>query len=143
MPLRVYLDNCAFNRPFDDCSIERNRLERSAKLNIQDRIRSSGLELVWSYILEFEIDMSPYQERREQIFSWRAFSVEIILNSPVVDQISQDLVSSGLRPKDSLHIACAIAGGSEFFITTDDRILNKQFLLPSLRLLNPVDFVLL
>lgn len=43
--MRIYLDNCCFNRPFDDQSQLRIRLETEAKLVVQDLIRSRRLEL--------------------------------------------------------------------------------------------------
>ena len=38
--MKIYLDNCCFNRPFDDQSQLRIRLESEAKLKIQEDIRS-------------------------------------------------------------------------------------------------------
>jgi hypothetical protein len=49
--MRLYLDNCAFNRPFDDQGHIRVRLEAEAKLYIQERIQEGKAELAWSYIL--------------------------------------------------------------------------------------------
>ncbi len=46
--MRVYLDNCCFNRPFDDQRHLRIRLETEAKLRIQEVIREGGLQLAWS-----------------------------------------------------------------------------------------------
>lgn len=37
--MRVYLDNCCFNRPFDDQSQARVRLEAEARLEIQQRVK--------------------------------------------------------------------------------------------------------
>jgi hypothetical protein len=50
--MRIYLDNCCFNRPFDNQAQTKIRLEAEAKLHIQDQIVNSAYELVWSYILE-------------------------------------------------------------------------------------------
>lgn len=44
--MRVYLDNCTFNRPFDDQTQIRIKLETEAKLYIQEKIRDGTLELV-------------------------------------------------------------------------------------------------
>jgi hypothetical protein len=41
----IYLDNCCFNRPFDDQSQARVRLEAEAKLEIQQRIKDKKIEL--------------------------------------------------------------------------------------------------
>jgi hypothetical protein len=44
--VRVYLDNCCLNRPFDDQRQMRVRLEAEATLCIQEHIRRGVLELV-------------------------------------------------------------------------------------------------
>ena len=51
---RVYLDNCCFNRPFDDQSHLTIHLETRAKLMIQDLIKDERLELIGSFILDYE-----------------------------------------------------------------------------------------
>lgn len=68
------------NRPFDDQSNFRIRLETEAKLRIQDEIRSGCYHLVWSYILDYENSKNPYQDRREQIAKWRGYALTMILN---------------------------------------------------------------
>ena len=52
--MRIYLDNCSYNRPYDDQSQMRIYLETQAKLHIQDMIRQKQIELVTSYVLDFE-----------------------------------------------------------------------------------------
>jgi len=52
--MRVYLDNCCYNRPFDDQNQIRIHLEAQAKLYVQSQIKDSKIELVWSYILDYE-----------------------------------------------------------------------------------------
>jgi len=44
--MKLYLDNCMFNRPFDDQSHINIRLEAEAKLNIQENIRSGLYQLI-------------------------------------------------------------------------------------------------
>jgi len=63
----VYLDICCFNRPFDDQSQLRVRLESEAKLSIQEQIRAGAIELAWSYMIDFEHSANPYEERRDTI----------------------------------------------------------------------------
>lgn len=76
--MKLYLDNCCFNRPFDDQSQLRILLEAEAKLRIQENIRSGTFELVWSYILDYENSQNPFRERREQIIKWRTYANEDI-----------------------------------------------------------------
>ena len=47
--MKIYLDNCCYNRPFDDQSQMKIHLETQAKLYIQRQIRDGVYDLVWSY----------------------------------------------------------------------------------------------
>ena len=69
--MRIYLDNCCFNRPFDDKSQIRVKLEAEAKLYIQEEIRLGRIELIWSYILEYENSVNPFEEKVKQILEWK------------------------------------------------------------------------
>ena len=46
----------------------------------------------------------------------------------------------GFKPKDSIHLSCAIEAGSSIFFTTDTGILKKADLIADLALINPVDY---
>ena len=48
--MRIYLDNCCFNRPYDDQSFLRVHFETQAKLAVQNMIKLGELQLVTSYI---------------------------------------------------------------------------------------------
>ena len=45
----------------------------------------------------------------------------------------------GIKPKDALHLACAIESGCDYFITTDKGLINKA--VPDIKIINPIDFV--
>ena len=47
----------------------------------------------------------------------------------------------GIRPKDALHIACAIAANCDYFITTDDGIINKTTTNKLIKVVNPIDII--
>ena len=52
--MRIYLDNCCYNRPYDDQSQTRIHLEAQAKMQIKQMIKNQEIELVTSYILEYD-----------------------------------------------------------------------------------------
>ncbi len=54
MTMRVYFDNCCFNRPFDDQTPLGVRLETEAKLFVQRLVASGTLALGWK--VEWEAD---------------------------------------------------------------------------------------
>lgn len=72
--VRVYLDNCCLNLPFDDQRQIRVRLEAEAALFILEQIRIGTLELVWSYMIDFENTANPFDEQRTTISSWRQYA---------------------------------------------------------------------
>jgi len=120
------LDNCSFNRPFDDQSQLRIQLEAEAKLFIQRKVREGRLELAWSYILDYESQANPFDERREAIQAWKKYTVIDTDETQGILAKAGALTEEGLKSKDALHIACAIEMQCDYFITTDDKILNRM-----------------
>lgn len=57
--MKIYLDNCCYNRPYDNQSQLRISLETQAKLRIQECVRNGDYELVSSFVLMYEISKSP------------------------------------------------------------------------------------
>jgi len=57
-----------------------------------------------------------------------------------ITEKAKELMEFGLKQKDASHIACAIHLGAESFLTTDNKILNKQQ-ITEIKCLNPIDFV--
>ena len=51
------------------------------------------------------------------------------------------LAGMGLKAKDALHIACAIAGACTYFVTTDDDILKRRQDVHDITVLDPTAFV--
>lgn len=137
--MRVYLDNCCFNRPFDEQVSAVIRLETDAKLHIQELIRSGELELCWSFILDYENAANPFDEVRNRIKEWKSLAVaDCALSDEISDKAAQ-LMKHGLRQMDASHIACAIYLNADYFLTTDKKILNKH--VAEISILNPIDFL--
>lgn len=137
--MKVYLDNCCFNRPFDDQSPLVIRLETEAKLYVQDLIRQGELNLVWSFMLDYENGANPFEEVRLQIAEWKDLAAIDCGPSDEVSRAAAEMMKFGLRPKDAAHIACAIYAVADYFLTTDKKILNKP--VTGIQIVNPVDFV--
>ncbi len=73
--MRIYLDNCCFNRPYDDQTSVKIRIETEAKLYIQDKVKQGEIELVWSYMLEQENEDNPFDDKKENIREWAEIAV--------------------------------------------------------------------
>ena len=63
--MRVYLDNCCYNRPFDEQAQLRVRLETEAKMEVQSQMRLGILEYVWAEMLTNR-ESHEYTKWREQ-----------------------------------------------------------------------------
>lgn len=139
MKVRVYLDNCCFNRPFDDPLNLIVRLEAEAKTHVQREIRNGDIELAWSFVLDYENAANPYEDRKNAIVHWKRLAVIDIDADKEVLCRALPIMKCGIRDKDALHIACAIQGQCQYFLTTDKHILKKR--IEGITLLNPLDYV--
>ena len=138
---KVYLDNCTYNRPFDDKAHLSIYMEAEAKLKIQEDIRNGIYELVWSYMNEYENDDNPYDEKREAISAWRLLAVHECIPSERILERGKQIQNMAVKPKDSLNLACAIESGCHCFITTDKSLLRKAGLISEIEIINPIDFI--
>ena len=139
--MRIYLDNCCFNRPFDDQSQLRIRLESEAKLKIQEEVQTGNFQLAWSYILDYENSKNPFQERKIRIRGWKKYAILDIQESNELLERAKSLNQLGLQKIDSLHISCAILSECEYFLTTDEKILKRQNEIDDIIVVDPIAFI--
>lgn len=139
--MKIYLDMCCFNRPYDDQSRPRIMLESEAKLRIQEAVRNGIYDLVWSYLLDYENSKNPFEERREQIAKWHAYAAEDIEEGPEVIGLARRFRDHGIKKIDALHLACAVHAGAAFFLTTDDGILKRTPVVQGIRITDPIGFI--
>ena len=138
--MRVYLDNCCYNRPFDDQAQVKVLLETIAKLDIQQKMRDGELEYVWSSVLDFEIGKSRFIDRAMQILPWANGAVTRVLVDDGIRQRAKYFESVGVKPVDALHVACAESAGCDWFFTTDNGLIKKANAHTPMRVANPVEF---
>ena len=139
--MRIFLDNCVFNRPFDDQSAERIRAESLAVEIILDKVSLGMIDLLWSTVIDFENEKNPSKVNREWIRGWREFAIDDISVSENILERSKHLVKFGFGSADAIHISSAIAGSADFFVTTDDRILKKSNSVSETGIVSPVEFI--
>ncbi len=139
--MRVYLDNCCYNRPFDDQKQLRIRLEAEAKLGVQEMILEGKIDLAWSYILDFENEMNPFEQRKMVVSRWRTRATVDTDETKGILEKAENLVQLGLKSKDALHLACAISLGCDYFLTTDDHLIKKSAGIDEIRVADPITFI--
>lgn len=140
---KIYLDNCCYNRPYDDQSQITINLEASAKLEIQQLIREGKVDLSTSYILVAENSANTFEAKRSDIqrFIDDYTHTYVSENSDAeVKKIASDIMDTGVKLVDACHVACAILAGCDYFITTDKRLLKFQ--TDKIKVVNPVVYIM-
>ena len=139
---KIYLDNCCYNRPFDEQEQNLIILETEAKLIIQGKIKKGVHSLVWSFILDSENDDNPSEEKREIIKPWKKIASEYCSASPDILEDAKNYMKLGLKHKDAIHLACAVKHKCDYLITTDKKFNNKNVLVQGIEIVNPISFIL-
>lgn len=142
--MRIYLDNCCYNRPYDDQSQLRISLEAQAKMHIQSMIRNDELELVTSFMLTFENSKNRIEEKRNAITAFMESYSSVYVGSEwreKVDLIANEIMSTGVKSAGALHTACAILAHCDYMLTTDDRLLKYKS--DKIRVVNPTGFIMI
>ncbi|NMC83219.1 MAG: type II toxin-antitoxin system VapC family toxin [Armatimonadetes bacterium] len=122
--MRVYLDTCCLNRPFDNQEQERIREETEAVRLVFSRIEHDGWEWIGSQVLTYEVSMVPDAERRIILEHWLFWmSTKVTIDESVILR-AEDLKIRGFHTADALHIACAEKGAVDVMLTTDGQLLH-------------------
>ncbi|MHC6204077.1 PIN domain-containing protein [Breznakiellaceae bacterium SP9] len=139
--MKIYLDNCAYNRPYDDQTQIRIAIEAQAKLHIQRLVIEKKLDLVVSYISRFENNANPYASKRNLIDSFFQNAALYIdsSHSVSVDSRAAGIMEHTIKTNDALHLSAAIEAGCDCFITTDDGILRYES--KEITICSPVTFL--
>ena len=123
--MKIYLDVCCLNRPFDDSTQDRIRLESEAILTILERCLQGNWSLVISEIMEAEIDRIPNNDRKQKVRSLLLIHREYRMVDTSIEKRAKEIQKLTVKAYDALHIACAEKSKVDIFLTTDDSLLNK------------------
>jgi predicted nucleic acid-binding protein len=144
--MRVYFNTSALNRPLDDLSSERVRIEAEAVVALLAAVERGTVDWIGSEYLDFEVEQDPDTERVRRVRSLLVGARTRVPASDAVADRARTLERRGLRGLDALHVASAEAGGVDLLITTDDRMIRRAArAVPDLqvRLVTPPQAVLL
>lgn len=142
--MKIYLDNCCYNRLFDDRSNIKNYLEREAILIVMQKAFDNELQIVGSDILQIEISKIGNEDKRNNV---EGLYHAIVFNSvKATCEVGQRAVqiseASNIRSFDSLHLASAEIG-ADVLLTTDMKFLkNSQKINTKIAVKNPIEFVM-
>lgn len=124
--MKIYLDVCCLNRPFDDPSQVRIHLEAEAVLAIIKQVELANWTWVSSDAVIYEISKTPNEARKERLWSLESGATERLELTEVIYQQAETLQQLGFTALDALHLACAQTAGVDVFLSTDDKLLKKS-----------------
>jgi len=142
--MRIYLDCCSLQRPFDDKSQPRIAVEAEAVLVILTLCESDRLKLISSDALLFEIGCIPDQDRKDNALAILKIAKETVELTLEIETLARRLGASGLKPLDALHLAFASASKADYFCTCDNKFLKKakSFEKLNTKVVSPTELVM-
>jgi len=123
--MRIYLDNCCLQRPLDDQTQPRIRVETEAVLAILAAVEIGDIILLSSEALEYEVGHTPDEKRRTEASAILSLAKERLEIIGEVEELAGSLESRGIGAMDAVHLALASTAKADFFATCDDKLLRK------------------
>ena len=108
--MKIYLDLCIYNRPFDDQGQPRIAIETMEFLFLLEKTIRKEIRIVNSFTLEYENSKNPMVDRREKIRDLLRIASEYVRYSERLGNRAMEIEKMGFMAMDALHIACAETG---------------------------------
>jgi predicted nucleic acid-binding protein len=142
--VRIYLDVSCLNRPFDDQSQRRVRLESEAVTQILGEIEKGTWQHLSSEMATIEVDEISDRVRRRRVrLLLPPRKAMLKLSGDVFDR-SVFLESLGFKPADAVHLAAAESLECDVLLSCDDRFCRRARRHEaelSVRVLNPIEWL--
>ena len=142
--MKIYMDVCCYNRPFDDQNQDRIRLEAEAVMAILFNCQIGEWNLVSSDIVDIELrkTQNPIKKQKASLLASIADS-RVFLNDSI-ELKSKEYQRLGIDLFDSLHIACAEESRADIMLSTDDVLIKRaqKSKIIKVRIENPVKWLM-
>ena len=121
--MRIYLDNCCYNRLFDEKTQERVRRESDA---IKAILIARQDIIIGGNILRSEIDKIKDVGKKLSVISlyMQAVTETVAINEEVINRAKKIMEQANIKQMDALHLSCAISGNADIFLTVDDKLIK-------------------
>lgn len=124
--MKIYLDNCCYNRLLDDRSYSQIYYERNSIMLILELAEQSIVHLVGSEMLVKEMaDTQDLYKRSILQIIYSLCSEEIKITPDILDRAEEIRHASSIKYKDSIHLSCAEFAKVDALLTTDRKFLNN------------------
>jgi hypothetical protein len=143
--MKLYLDTCCYNRPYDDQTQERIHLEGEALLAIINKREQSNDEIIGNPVLDFEIEQIENMAKQEKVknFYTQAINKKAGYNINIIKRVKELSEQTKIRTLDWFHLSFAESAEVDVLLTTDskfEKACSKMNL--KLEVKNPLNFLL-
>jgi predicted nucleic acid-binding protein len=121
--MKLYLDTCCYNRPYDDQTQERIHLEGEAILAIINKREQNNDEIIGSLVLDFEMEQIENIEKQEKVknFYIQTIDKKIDYNVNILKRVKELSDQTKIRTFDRFHLSFAENAKVDVLLTTDDK----------------------
>jgi hypothetical protein len=139
--LVVYMDCCCLNRPTDDQTQDKIRIETDAINGILFKCFYGSWKLIGSDIVEYEIMKTPDLNKINNVLNLYSVKKENIELNNEIEARALEVQKHGLKPLDSLHFASAEYRNVDALLTVDKDFVKLSKKTNSfLRVENPISW---
>jgi len=140
--MKIYLDTCSLQRPFDAKNQVRILLEAEAVLGILSYVEKKKVKLISSDALVYELENIPSTLRRYNSKSILNLAVIYIKVNPKIEKRAVHLITFGIMPLDALHLSLAENSKADYFCTCDDKLISKaKRLIVKTKIVTPIELI--
>jgi len=142
--ISVYLDVCCLNRPFDDQTQDRVRLETAAVETVVYRVKIGSYIGVGSEAVRLETERISDPECKARVQAQANIFTQMVTIQQEQVVRGRLLENLGFKTLDALHVACAEHGQANILLTTDDRFMrlaNRVHKELFVKVANPVNWL--
>lgn len=112
------------NRPFDEQTDDRIRIEAESVLVILNNANFKNIELIGSDAILFEINKTPDSVRKSRMLSLTDHFSKNVKFDESIKMRAKNLQKLGFKGYDAFHLACAEKGKASVLLTTDDKFIK-------------------
>ncbi|WP_018213905.1 type II toxin-antitoxin system VapC family toxin [Desulfitobacterium hafniense] len=137
--MKIYMDVCCLNRPFDDQSQDRIFLETEAILAILSRCRKGEWALATSDVVEYELSRLINIPKLEKVQNLCLIANERIISTEKSKRLAKIYQAQGVKLMDSYHLALCETHDRDVLLTTDDGFIRAAAKIElDTKVVNPV-----
>jgi len=93
-------------------------------------------------MIDYENSLNPYDDVRQEIEMAASLAFKNITPNEAILNAAKEFESNGIKPRDSIHLACALNGKAEYFLTCDDKLIKRASALDmNIKIINPLRFI--